>query len=281
MAGLQYREIASGWRLEQDEKGVTGTRVFIYDPDDVSLGAKKDLPNIGDNMFLGVPISTIGSTTAPTEVLCRKRSFEFLGGDSRKWQWTCLYSNEPTDPAQYDDGTGATPPTDANLLPIRIDYAGEFQMWNPPTDANGLANTKWVWDGTTDKVLQPIPYRVRSNNMSITRIIAGGNYVAWMQMANQKLGHVNSDDYITLTSSGGGRGIACWLFTNISTEMYRNHFDKKAWSVTMTFTYRDPNGSNLDGWNMILSKEGDWKMPYNNSTSSRIYPETEFKPLFT
>lgn len=273
-----YLEKVDGFSFIQNEKGLSATRVFIWDDDSNGVADLEDIPKIGDSFPSSYIITLRGEENFfTTNLICRSKEYNFLDGDKRKQVIVCSYSNEPTDTAQYSIDE-SSPPSDYANLPVNVDYAGEFTVWNPPKDVAGLAQSKWVWfDDKTTKIEEPIPFVVRTATKKIAGVVKDQDYNEVIKNVQEMIGTVNIEGKY-FPEEG------CWLFTGVSSEIYNNHFDKKTWRVELSFMFRDPDGTSLDGWNKILSKEGDWRVPYKNDTedeenSQKMYTFSDFDGL--
>ena len=278
---MGYKELTSGFEVSMDERGITATQVFIYDPTDQESDSK--LPKIGDSLEISSNLSIPGDLGAfPAEtvyVTCRRIDFKLLSGHQLKYQWTLQYSNEPIDSVGLEY-SGNSQNTNFSNLPINYEYSGEYNLVTPKAEDE-------VWEFLSDgvSVKQPLPIRVGTSTLRVNRIVSDGNYDAFQRYCQEILGCVNS---------GGSDGspfsmnLGCWLFTGVSTEGYRDFQDSKKWRAELNFSFKDPDGEGEDGWQKILRTDSNlkWDVPYNTDpkvieNNSRLYPYADFGPLLT
>lgn len=263
---MAYRELTEGFELNQDEKGITATRIFLWNVGEPSPSEAVQLPVIGEQ--LNLDLSNIGDVM-PLNVYCRNRAFRFIAGDINTYQVVCTYSNEPIDGNAFADTGGVS--QDPASIPQNVEYTGEYQVFEPPEDTS---LNKWQWLGSTDSVDVPVYFRVRTSNIRYHRIIPQSSYAAFQSDSRFKIGTVNASEF-------EGYGPGCLLYTGYSSEKYFNHEDKISWRVELTFSYRDPDGLNVDGWQKILRKTGKWDIPENKDTSEFMYEVEDFNILFS
>lgn len=265
------RELTSGFELIQDEKGITATRIYVYDSEDTT--SDEVVPKVGDELYF--PFGAVPASYAlpPTyeKIYCRRVSFGSLEGHPDKFQWTCTYSNDPVDDAGVYNSDETPSPTPWSDLPINFEYGGEFNLITPKDD-----NTDWIWTDNT-AVEQPIPFRVGLSTLRVSRVVLDTNYSVFQANCNQCLGHVNLTGP---TDSPFATDIGCWLFTGVTTEIYRDYNNEKKWRAELTFQYRDPDNTKTEGWNKLLKLSGVWDVPYNVTLSKKLYPMADFSGLF-
>lgn len=275
--GMSAVELASGFRVKFNERGINATRVFITSSSNaegsVAPTFTATIPVIGENFVMPVGVADFGELITSSKLFCRDIDIAVFADDSTKLQYTCTYSNEPTDSGQYEGG--GAPSTDPVNLPLSLDYTSEFVLWNPPQDEQGLSQSNWVWNGTTNKIIEPIAFGVRTTAMKIQRVILGTDYVGQATKWIDYTGKVNSNE------SGQFTGEGCWMFVGAQTENFNNYLDNPAFKAELTFVFRDVDGTNVDGWNKILTKSGGWNIPYNTVTQQKIYQSANFDDLLT
>jgi len=269
--GTGVRELTTGFNLIQDEKGITATRVYVYDTDDVD--SNEDVPKIGDELYFPFGAVPVSYALPPQyeKIYCRRVEFGSLEGHPDKFSWTCTYSNEPVDDvAVYnsDETPVATPWED---LPINFEFGGEYTLITPKDD-----NTDWIWTDLT-AVEQPIPFRVGLSTLRVSRVVLDTNYPLFQTNCGKALGKVNIGGP---TGSPFSTNYGCWLFTGVNTEIYRDYNNNKKWRAELTFQFRDPDNLQIEGWNKLLKLSGVWDVPYNTVLSRKLYPMADFTGLF-
>jgi len=271
---MGYRELTDGFKFTQNERGLSASRIFLYQTSPTGDNWNDTLPAIGDVLDMAFYGEGFGENLYTTNaIICKNRTAKFVASDIRTVEWTCDYSNEPTDTAQYTTA-GSAGQSETSALPTNFDYSGETVLWNPPQDAVGLAASKWVWNGTNDKIIEPIAFIVRSSTLKISGVVLDSDYVAAVDNVKDMIGKVNEASSTTFFKEVG-----CWMFTGFSTENFNNFVDRKAWKVELSFVYRDADGTKTEGWNKILKKDGTWGIPKNTDTNEYIYLKTSFDSL--
>ena len=269
-------EYAAGFQYSESEKGITCTRVYHYDPDGTDSGVT--LPEAGDT-FTAPSNMASGSLPMPLKdldgLICRQRTITPLAGHPGKFEWQLVYTNEPVDESVFTE-SGTTPTTTAVAdLPKSIEFGGEFTTITPKADDG------WKWDSDNSTVIQPLPFRVNTSTLRIVRYVSKAAYATFQTNVRNLTGHVNHADNPFGTDIGGGLG--CWLFTGATAEYFRNAYDEAWWRVEMIFVYRNPDQSNVQGWNTILRLDGKWDYPINPNPSGAddgLYLTGDFAGLF-
>ena len=277
-------EYAAGFQYTDNERGITVTRVFHYDP--VASYNNTDLPKPGDEFtfpFSGSSdLSLLGyMPKSSNKIICRERTMNPLAGDQRAYQWTVTYNNEPVDPTVFNLPSDSTSPgTSPSQLPISLEYSGEFMLTNPPAEKGTNPNWKWKWTNVSppnNEVTVPIPKRVNTSTLRIVRYVKDTDYNIFQGQVRSCTGKVNSN---ADPFKGVGGGIECWLFVGVSTEYFRNSNDVRWWRAELEFNYRNPDGTDSKGWNKLLRQDGIWDIPVAGS-STYIYESTNFDVLWT
>lgn len=276
---IGMREVTAPFEIVQEERGLSCTRIFIYDPDD-TVDYSVELPFIGDvwvppfSPFFGNNIKSIGTLDG---FVCRRRRLSYLGAHTKKEQFECTYTNEPVDQSQFGATGSGFIPTNPAELPVSFEFAGEFNNINPATNTA----TNWKWLDNNTPVQQPISYRVPTINMKVTRVVFDSYYGLFTTRVRETAGKVNQ-----LINTGNnleplfGLGEHNWLFISCNTEPFRDYDDIKKWRAELIFQFRDPDGSLTDGWNKILRiKDGLWEMPSKDG-STKLYEDADFNNLF-
>lgn len=259
---MAYFELVDGYQIEYDAKGITAQRQFI-ESDTVPAGNETvTLPVIGD--IFHDPAERL------QHLFCTKITQKYINSDKRKVLYTCYYSNEPVDNSnmllEY------TPPTDPGELPQVLEYAGEINLWKAPTTETEQV---WRWESQSGEGVKAIPFRIRTYNKKVNRIIPESKYRDYIVRIQECLGKVNGK---AIWNQDGGDG--CWLFTGARSELFRDQRDDRAYLFELTFSYRDPDGTDEDGWQKILNSKGEWLRPYNSDSGEFMYPVTDLNILF-
>ena len=269
-------EYTAGFQYAESERGITCTRIFHYDPDSTKDGP--DLPAPGDS-FESPENLMSGLNPAPIQnldnLICRQRTMNPWSGHPDKFQWDVTYTNEPVDPSVFTEkGTDPTA-TDVTKLPKSIEFGGEFTTITP------VKKSGWKWDSDNTAVVQPLPFRVNTSTLRITRYVSENKYNAFQKNVQNLAGRVNHADNPFGKSIGGGLG--CWLFTGVTAEYFRNVNDTAWWRAELIFVYRNPDNTNNQGWNTILRLDGKWDYPTNPHPSGPddgLYLTGDFSGLF-
>lgn len=278
---IGFTEYAAGWEYVENERGVTCTRVFHYDPDStVDVGVEP--PAVGDAYTFppviasGFPITGVGPTVSG--LVCRSTSYRALAGDIRKFEYNCSYNNEPVDKGLFIDPTkpGSYVPSNPTEIPLSIEYSGEFTNLNPDS-----SSYEWQWKDNSNDVKQPIASRVNQFTYRFTRYIGNNtspySYQNFQINCQGGLGHVNdAADPFGL----GGCGIGCLLFVGCNSEVFRDSYDTKWWRVELEFIYRNPDALDTQGWQKVMRLDGSWQIPIKKSDSKPLYKYANFQALF-
>lgn len=268
--------LASGFEYSDSERGITATVRYIYDQAD-TVG-NETLPNIGD--LYSTPSWLVGGGVPGFRpeylyLRCKQRTFTTFGDTIDKGVWTCVYNNEPTDQYIYNNG----PTTDPKLLPYSLEFSGEYVNIEPPTEGND-----WVWRGNEEPVDSPLAFRVPNISLRIWRYLPENNMDSWSAVCKNRIGKVNA---------GGGEfpvggGAGCWLFSSVTTEPFNYNLEvatgghAENWHrVDMIFLFRDPDGTDYDGWQKLLRpKDGVWDTPVSGPSLTKLYQYGNFLSLF-
>lgn len=276
-------EYAAGFEYSESERGITATSIYRFDPDStVDNGVV--VPNPGDSLVFPAPF--LASITQldmipPTgnNIICRSKTIRALAGHPNKFEWVCSFTNEPVDPNVFTFKVGTYGVPDIDKLPMTIEYSGEFTTINP---TNTPGSSGWKWNDLGTSVMQPLPFRVNSSTLRIIRYVADSEYQTFQSNVRALSGHVNYVDNPLGTGLAGG--IGCWLFVGCTTETFRNDTDDKWWRAELEFIYRNPDGTDLEGWNKVLRLDGKWDIPIMDvplpSGQDSLYPEGDFDALF-
>ena len=237
---MSFAELTDGYKLTYDKFGISGQRQFIEFDE-----------NSGGPSSSGVTIPVIGSlfhnpiddnNTEWKNCFCVKIDQQYVMRDKRKLLVTCYYSNEPIDPSNM--ALDSVPPKDPSELPQEFDYSGEYQVWTPNKLNTGANN--WVWADTNIKIAQSVPFRVRTMNYKISRIISTDSYDPFRSSVMNLLGKVNNREWM-------GQKEGSWLFVGARSEMFNDQQSKNAYKFELTFSFRDPDGTGVNGWQKIMS----------------------------
>ena len=263
------RELTEGSEITYDERGITAIKVFLYDPTDTQH--TEDLPKIGEDYTDSLLLEDPSAHEITYEsLLCRRITRTTVAADKRILQYTCYYNNEPTDPSQFSESGTSTA---GENLPINLEYSGEIQMLNPDQSSG------WKWDSDNTTVIQPIPFKVGTSTLRISRIVLDKNYRAYVTSAKKLLGKINSENNYPLND-----GVGNWIFSSVNTEMFRDFKDEKKWRVELIFTYRNPEpdtpSKSTYGWNKILRINGNWDSPKKAGSDYLYGTGVSFNALF-
>jgi hypothetical protein len=285
---IGLRELVAPQELSKEQRGMSAIRVFLFDPDDTTSDV--ELPSFGqlfqdpEYLYDLTPFSPTGagSLTAYVNLTCRKIKRTVVSSDRRKLQYECFYSNEPTDPAQFEDPTsGSGIQTDMAKLPVTMEHGGEMISIKPNPNN---PNFGWAWKSTpTVRINQPLAIKVNASDLKLTMIVFDSNYDDFTQKCRSLLGKLNDSDMSTngLLAMRGAKG--SWLFVSASSEMYRDYTDIKKWQVELLFKYRNPdnNTNDEDGWQKILRMDtAQWDIPIKFGGTDSLYLYGDFKTLF-
>jgi len=256
---MGLREVTEAFEVIFDERSISATRKFIYST--MEDGKTATLPTIGE--ILKDPIPGLAEPDF-TRTTCRRIVKRLVALDPGTVEYTCTYSNEPTDEAQFNGGTQAY-----QSLPQSQEFGGEYNLMDDPSSG-------WTWDEAgTEKVDVPISYAVATSTKKITRIMTYEQFAQFEPEAKRNLGCVNEAANIP-----GPGGIHCWLFTSYTTESYYNWKDELTYRAELVFQYRDPDGTDDDGWNKILKSDSTWGTPFDEN-NDKLYTEANFETLFS
>jgi hypothetical protein len=281
---IGLRELTGPNELNKEQRGMSAVRVFIYDPDDVD--SDNELPVLGelfiDPEYQYDPFVAAGvdSLTSYVNLTCRKIKRTIVSSDRRKLQYECFYSNEPTDPAQFEDPKSGIQ-TDMSKLPVTMEHGGEIISIKPNTNN---PNFGWAWKSTpTTRINQPLAIKVNASDLKLTMIVYDADYDTFTQKCRSLLGKLNDSDMSTngLLAMRGAKG--SWLFVSASSEMYRDYSDIKKWQIELLFKYRNPdnNSNDEDGWQKILRMDtAEWDIPIKFGGTDSLYKYGDFKTLF-
>jgi hypothetical protein len=210
-----------------------------------------------------------------TGLICRSREETVINADKRIVQYVCRYTNDPCDVSQFIPPGNQPLPVDLSGLPYTLEYSSEFVNIKPTS----TASTMWEWTDNSQPVLDPISWRVINLTLRIKRYISDIAYNTFNYNCSQLEGKVNQ--WATFSTLGFG-GIGCWLFTSATTEMLRNHNDQVMWQGELIFVFRDPDRTNVDGWQKILRQDGTWQKPRLRGISpdENMYSIGDFDYLF-
>lgn len=274
-------EYCAGFKYREDERGITATRIFHYDPDS-TVDNDIEVPSVGDWLVFPLTIGTPLAVQVPTDlsnVLCRTRDSESLAGHPSKIQWICTYNNEPVDKRIFTKPGDEEEPTAINKLPMSLEYSGEYITINPEV-ADG-----WVWQTSGDPVKQPIAKRVNLITLRIVRYVSGLNYQNFQRTVRILAGTVNDKINPFLIGSDTVDDRGSWLFINAPTENFYNNLDKQWYRVELEFQYRVPyydialTNPERNGWQKLLKLDGTWDIVVDNMGNYR-YAEGDFSALF-
>lgn len=282
------RELVAPQELSKEQRGMSAVRVFLYDPSDIVSNV--ELPLLGhlfaDPEFLYDKTTFSptgkGASSAYVNLTCRKIKRTVVSSDRRKLQYECFYSNEPTDPAQFEDpSSGSGIQTNLGKLPVTMEHGGEMISIKPNPNN---PNFGWAWKSTpTIRINQPLAIKVNASDLKLTMVVFDTLYDDFTKKCRSLLGKLNDADMSTtgLLAMRGAKG--SWLFVSASSEMYRDYTDIKKWQVELLFKYRNPdnNTNDADGWQKILRMDtAQWDIPVKFGGSDSLYQYGNFKILF-
>ena len=264
-------EFAAGFAYGEEERGISATQVYIYDPDD-SVDHNVDFPVLGSKLIwpLTYQLPFTNFDSASCGLICRKRSIEAIEGDERKIKVICSFSNEPVDEAVFYNPSEDKLNTSTDNLPINLEYSGEFKTINP----NSTQTNPWKWASDSTPVNQAIAIKVNTSTIRLQRYVNDDFYSIFTANVEYCAGRVNG---VADSPSILAGGIGSWLFTGCTTEMFRNGYDEKYWRAELMFTKRNPDGDDENGWNKLLrtdntSSNGIWDEPKNPNPIEASWP---------
>ena len=281
-----YKEVAEGFNFKTNDKGIVAQRVFYGTSNSEDNGFDiSDIPMVGDSFFddsTNEAVSDMQSELQLTEnainIICRDVEWIFVNWDSTKVKIVASYSNEVIDKGQFTQGS--SPGFDATTLPQQLELSGEFQTWNPNMNGQGAGDSPWVWEGTEDKIQEPIPFRIDVSTLTIERVILQNNIADYMTVIRDCKFCVNNGEIESgpLTGKKGS-----WLFIGAKTEPFGNMFDEVAYRISLTFQQRAIRGEEEMSWQKILNKKGEWAVPYNGDRENDpyIYPMVSLDKLLS
>ena len=262
-------EQVDGYNVTFEERCITATRRFLDEPENEGTD---ELPTIGQEFSDPIPggVEDVDYST----LLCRRIEKKAFSTDKRIAEYICTYSNEPTDRSQFSNGSMSW-----NELPQSMEFAGEYNTMDQPAAG-------WTWDRSESEtedvpVIVPIPYRIQTQTIKISRIVNEANYSSFIDIVQQTLGCVNDSS----DSPPGQGGVGCWLFSSCTSEPFYGYDGTKRYKAELIFTYRNPDdqdeaNANRDGWQKVLRPEGYWGIP-KDKNGDKIYKEANFDNLFT
>ena len=276
---MSIMELTAEFKYSKTQQGITVSRAYVYDPEDTNIGTAV-IPAIGSVFAIPTTIANITDSSGADvidigfqKIFCRTQETSPLAGHPAKLLITCSYTNEPVDDNIFIRSAADFHAVDVNTIPKTIENAGEFVVINPT-----LSTTNdWTWEATNEPVLQPVPYRVNTSNVRITRMVASDYFDILQTRIKALVGTVNDTANPLGSVLGGGAG--CWLFTGASSEMFRNHADIPFYKVDFDFSYRSPNFEDKDGWQLLLKLDGSWDRPVDKD-GNYIYTTTDFSKLW-
>jgi hypothetical protein len=268
-------EFAAGFEYVESERSVTCTRVYNYDPDDPDDHGV-EVPTPGDDLDgTTIPIPLKPAGVQFSGCICRSRSWKAIAGDSRKTRWIVEFNNEPVDINIFNKPEDPYSPLDFTGMPISLEFGGEMVTINPGTNP---AASEWTWRSDGTSVLQPVSKKVKAMTLRISRYVKDGeDFKTFNTNVHSLLGRVNDRDNPFGENIGGGTG--CWFFAACPTEILHNYRTDRWWKADMEFGYRDPDYTNLEGWQKILRLDGSWDVPLNKA-GAYMYLTGDFSKLW-
>lgn len=272
--------LGSGFKYGKTQSNVTCSRTFLYDEN--ALPGSITIPKIGSIFSaptdLANPTDASGLPIIPnsaSRLYCRSQDVELVAGDPTKLTIVCNYSNEPVDTNIFiSKKEDFSAPQDPEYLPKTCEYAGEMVSINP----SSMGSSNWKWTSTGNTVQQPIPSRVPTTSVRVTKYTISDYYQQMQAHIAECAGTVNNYANPLGASMGGGAG--CWLFVGASAEQFVNAYNLLFWKIDLEFNYRNPDGtSTVDGYQKILSLDHGWDIPVDGS-NNKLYRETDFYKLF-
>ena len=283
-------ERVDGWQLNKTEFMVSGIRVFWEGP---GIAGAATLPNLGDSFWLGSSQSaaTELGVSGDEKIICRNMEISIVAPNTEEepivTQYMCQYSNEETDWTFWNNALDVT----LENLPVMLEVGGDFLNLNPSADG---VTSDWYWgaDGSSNLV-EPIPYRVMSATLRVTRFITDISFADWQSASLLCLGNTNGNNLstksdptpTTMSVSSGNSGnnlfsqlVGGWLYASYMSEPHYT-WDPSAddnaihHRVEMTFLFRgpcdfkDPTQYYQSGWDLILRNNNTWSNPISTSKS--------------
>lgn len=270
MQGLT--ENTAAFQLTRNENGMTATRVFYFNSAADATG-DETLPEIGDicdlpiPLILSNPFPSASVPYSPSGLICRSQDWQPMAGHPDNWVITCSYTNEPVDVKLFADQSDSPIPTAIEDLPLSLEINGEYVYINPDLAAG------WTWKTGATPVKQPIPFKVNGCTLRLTRYVSDQAYFSFLFTSKAFGGHVNDQEDPFGPAIGGG--IGSWVYNGAHTEIFRDSTDTKWWKCDLEFAYRDPDGTDEEGWNKLLRLDGLWDQPINPKAGSYTPPRTD------
>jgi hypothetical protein len=283
-----YIESLDGFKISYTPQSIKATRVIDWIVVDDNYPITFDtsvvqIPKMGESFYwtdglmgtiTGLPSPLNVSTTALLgRCLVTNIEAQFLNSNKNILRFTISYDNERTDDTQFGVGV-----INIDTLKKEYQYSGENVILQPRERGVSFG---YNWQSDNVAVVQPVFKRVKTINYTIYRDIRASDWDAWQATALSLMGKVNADSAtnIGMTLSGG---LGCVLFEDFSTDAYNSYTDGGLYKTQLHFTYRDPDGTNTDGWNKCLRFDtGVWDIPVNTSLSAaKLYDSGNFATLF-
>jgi len=285
---LGIREITEPFELDREERGITATRVFFYDPDDTINSTA--VPDIGDKFQWpyqleytdpSFPVQLKDATK--NHLYCVSVDRRVIAGHPQKIEYTCVYSNEQIDTAAFTEALSSV----ASECELRMEVSGDSNVVTP---AEGTMAWKWLSDKTTLSK-ESIGFRANVQSVRITRYVQNSAYWTFENNVMRLCGSVLKEDNTPWDKGAGSEGkeLGSWLFESCRSEKYNNHKGHPTYQCEMIFTRRAPgyvpNGPEYDvGWLKIVRNDLSWDIPQipasGGSTLKFLYKFGEFDYLF-
>ena len=267
---VQVIEETAGFRVDNTERGVTGTRVFLW-ADDETRDDQVSLPVIGDLFADEASGGTFyASIYGVDNLTCREVGVELVGGDKRRIRYTCNYKNEPTDQSAYETEEGSA--MDAMSLPSYYEVGGEFQELG--------SSVGWQWQKTSTPLDQSVPVKLVNGTLRVKRVVKD-DIVGFFDLSSTYEGSINANDFY-------GKKPWMWMYEGFTGTSFTDYLGRKCLDAELIFTYRSVTGDDSgepghpsDGWPYVFNvSTGEWDVPVTVADGVIVYDQYDLNDLF-
>jgi hypothetical protein len=257
-----YKELASGYRLDESQKNTTGTRLFVRDDvsGDIAVGS---LPVVGTSLMVDYAGSNI------TGCLCRgSRPYEQDGVKHIEFRYSIVDPDSAT-----GKGGGSYVPNDASSR----SFAGAAEL----IVIEGGKN-EWVWENAATPVTQSMSKSIFTGTFTVpVPEMSAAQKALYLDIVKTKAGTINNATF-------EGFAVGQVLFSGIDGGTYRDADGGLKWSFNAQFQFRiikdDIWEITQNDWLLVWNIEaGRWDYPRYNVASvwKYLYAKTDFSNLIT